>query len=75
MKYKNGVISFTDDQFTVLEASKIDHAWLDDDTITLKLKQNNASLLFLNYQTEAKALKEFAPLQKILRRELGQNHG
>lgn len=75
MKYKNGVISFSDDQLTVTDADKIDHAWLDQETISLKLKQNNASLLFLNYTSEDKALKEFKILQKILKKELEQNHG
>ncbi len=75
MKYKNGVISCSDDQLTVLEASKIDHIWLDQETISVKLKTNNASCLFLNYDSENKALKEFKILSKIIKKELEQSHG
>lgn len=67
MKSRNGKIQFSDEQQHAVQLSDIKNAWLDQESILIKTKQD--SVMFLNYDSESKAMKDFIPLNKLLKKE------
>lgn len=67
MKSQKGKITFSDEQNHTITITDIKNAWLDQESILIKTKQD--SVMFLNYDSESKAMKDFIPLNKLLKKE------
>ena len=67
MKSSKGKITFSDEQKHTVTITDIKNAWLDQESILIKTKQD--SVMFLNYDSESKAMKDFIPLNKLLKKE------
>jgi hypothetical protein len=67
MKSQKGKITFSDEQNHTVTITDIKNAWLDQESILIKTKQD--SVMFLNYDSESKAMKDFIPLNKLLKKE------